>query len=150
METADMPVPRRSTACFLPAAVALVAIVGCGSGDSTSPETLAGSYTATTFLVTPDGQAPVNVLSQGGSLTLTLASDKSVTGTLHLPASATGAEPLTVTMNGTVTMSGSTVEFQQAADTFVRDLTWSVGTNALSVTNQRAGASVFTITLTRQ
>ena len=40
--------------------------------------------------------------------------------------------------------------FAQAADTFVRDLTWSVGTNTLSATNQRAGAGVFTITLTRQ
>jgi hypothetical protein len=53
-------------------------------------------------------------------------------------------------MNGTVVRNGSTIEFQQEADTFVRDLSWSVSTNTLSVVNQRAGAAVFTITLTRQ
>ena len=145
-----MQVLRRSRARFLAPVLALVAIIGCGGDGPTSPGNLAGSYAATTLQVTPDGQAPINVLSNGGSLTLTLNNDNSVTGTLNLPASVTGQQALTASMSGTVVVGNNTVAFQQTADTFVRDLTWSVGTNALSVTNQRAGAAVFTITLTRQ
>jgi hypothetical protein len=150
MEIVDMQMIRRSSARFLAPVLALVAIVGCGGDDPTAPGALAGTYVATTFQVAPDGQAPSNVLLLGGSLALTLDRGNSVTGALHIPASATGQEALMASMSGTVVVSGNTVKFAQAADTFVRDLTWSVGTNTLSATNQRAGAGVFTITLTRQ
>src|SRR5262245_10989209 len=147
MEIGEMQLLRRSTR-FLATALALVAVVGCGSDDPISPVPT-GTYTATTFQVTPDGQAAINVLSQGGTLTVTLSGDNSVAGQLHLPASLLGTE-LTANLTGTVAVSGNTVVFHQTTDTFVRDLTWTVGTNTLSVTNQRAGAATFTITLTRQ
>jgi hypothetical protein len=42
------------------------------------------------------------------------------------------------------------VQFQQTADTFVRDLTFTIVGNTLQATSQVAGAGSFTITLTRQ
>jgi hypothetical protein len=155
MEIVDMSVSRYSNARFLTRVLALVAIVGCGGTDTSSPNTnahgvLAGSYVATTFQVTPDGQGLIDVLAQGGSLTIVLESDNSVAGTLQIPASATGGQAVTASLNGTVSFSGNTVVFQAGGDTFVRNLTWTIGTNMLSVTNQHAGIAVFTIVLTRQ
>ena len=144
-----MQLLRRSNTHSLISILALVAIVGCGGDDAVSPSVPTGTFAATTFQVTPDGQAPINVLSQGGTLTVTLSGNNSVTGQLHLPASVIGTE-LTANLTGTVVVSGNTISFQQAVDTFVRDLDWIVGTNTLTVTNQRAGSAIFTITLTRQ
>jgi hypothetical protein len=42
------------------------------------------------------------------------------------------------------------VRFEQTADTFVRDRTFTVLGNTLQATNQTAGVASFTITLTRQ
>jgi hypothetical protein len=53
-------------------------------------------------------------------------------------------------MAGTVVQTGTTVRFEQTADTFVRDLTFTVVGNTLQTTSQVAGAGSFTITLTRQ
>jgi len=150
-----MSVSRYSNARFLTRVLALVAVVGCGGSDTSSPGknspgVLVGSYVATTFQVTPDGQGLIDVLAQGGSLTIVLGSDNSVAGTLQIPASATGGQAVTASLSGTVSVSGNTVVIQEAGDTFVRNLTWTVGTNTLSVTNQHAGIAVFTIVLTRQ
>jgi hypothetical protein len=132
--------------------LALVAVVGCGSDDPdpvSPPLVPAGTYVATTFQATPDGLGAINVLTAGGSLTVTVNANNSVNGTLTLPASVAGA-PFTASMSGVVVAAGVGVSLQQSEDSFVRDLIWTVGTNTLSVTNQRAGAAVFTITLTRQ
>jgi len=131
--------------------LALVAIVGCGGDDPLAPQLVAtGTYVATTFQATPDGLGAINVLTAGGSLTVTVGANNTVTGTLHLPASLAGQD-FTASMAGTVVARTGGVAFQQpSVDSFVRDLTWTVGTNTLSVTNQRAGAATFTVTLTRQ
>ena len=51
--------------------ILLAAVVfAAGCGDPTQPNSMVGEYTATTFLVTPDGQPSSNVLTQGGGLTL--------------------------------------------------------------------------------
>ena len=38
----------------------------------------------------------------------------------------------------------------QPADTFVRDLTWTIGNGQLPVVNQQAGSATFSIRLSRQ
>ncbi len=126
------------------------AIINCSSDEPTTPTLSAGTYSATTFRAVPTGQAPIDVLAAGGSLSVTIAADKSTTGTLNLPASVTGGAPFTATMTGTAVQTGSTVQFQQTADTFVRNLTWQLGTNTLTVVDQTAGGASFTITLKRQ
>jgi hypothetical protein len=115
----------------------------------TEPEDLAGSYSATVFKVTPAGQATIDVLAAGGSLTITITGNNTTSGTLSIPASLNGGVPFTASMEGTVTLSGSTVAFQQTADTFVRDLSWTFAGNSLSVSNQLVSGDAHTLTLTK-
>ena len=122
---------------------------GCGSDTPNQPSSIAGAYTATVFRVTPTGQPTIDVLAQGGSLSVTIASDNTANGSLSIPASVAGT-PFTASMTGTVAQTGTTVRFEQTPDTFVRDLTFTVVGNTLQATNQTAGVASFTITLTRQ
>jgi hypothetical protein len=139
---------RKIKGLMLPVASLVGFLVACGSTDSSN--TLAGTYSANVFTVTPAGQAPINVLAAGGSLSITIAASNSTSGSLAIPASINGGTAFNADMAGTASVSGSTVHFQQSADTFVRDLTWSHAGTTLSVTNQTAGSASYTITLTRQ
>ena len=60
-----------------------------------------------------------------------------------------GDVDLAASMNGSAVQSGNSVTFSQNADTFVRDLTWTVNGKLLQVVNKTAGGTSFTITLTR-
>jgi hypothetical protein len=124
-------------------------VSGCGSDAPTQQASIAGAYAATVFRVTPTGQPPIDVLAQGGSLSVTIASDNTASGSLSLPASVAGT-PFSASMAGTVVQTGTTVKFQQTADTFVRDLTFNIVGNTLQTTDQVAGVGSFTITLTRR
>jgi len=145
--------PLRSIRHFTVLAASSVlfsAASACGSDSPTqTSSSVAGAYVATVFRVTPDGQPTIDVLAQGGTLSINIASDNSTTGTLMLPASLFGS-PLSLSMTGTAVVSGSTVTFQQPGDTFVRDLTFTVAGNTLVVANQRAGDATFDVTLTKQ
>ena len=127
---------------------AALLLASCSDNDA-NPTTLAGTYNASAFTVTPSGQAAINVLSAGGSLTMTITSDGVVSGSMSLPASVTGGAPLVADMIGVATQSGTTVTFDQTADTFVRDLNWKLSAEGLSVTSQSAGSASYTITLAR-
>jgi len=140
--------PTRSWPLLLALAAAAPA---CTGGETLgSSNFLTGTYTASIFVVTPTGQAPINVLAAGGVLSITIAADGSTSGTLNVPASVTGGAPFIASMAGTATVTPLTVRFSQNADTFVRDLTWSRVGVALSVVDQVAGGSSFTITLLHQ
>ncbi len=133
------------------AAACTVVLFSGGCGDNTDPsDLLAGTYVATVFSVTPTGQAAINVLAAGGSLTIIIAANNTTSGDLFIPASINGGTAFNASMVGTATLTGTNVQFQQTADTFVRDLTWAFANNALSVSNQTAGSATHTITLTRQ
>lgn len=127
-----------------------ILLAACGGEDTTGPGGLQlGTYTATTFSVTPAGEAPINVLGEGGSLVITLQAGGTTTGTLTVPGSVTGGAPLVASMAGTVTVTSLTVTFQQTEDTFVRDLTWSRQGQIIAVNNQVVAGTSFTITLQR-
>ena len=154
----SLPLARRSFLAF--AAVAMLS--ACGSDkDPTGidddddndppagPPAIAGSYTATTFQATPSGQQMIDMLAQGSTLAIVIAENKSTTGALFIPAAITGDVDLAASMNGTAVQAGNSVTFSQNADTFVRDLTWTVNGKLLQVVNKTAGGTSFTITLTR-
>lgn len=124
----------------------------CGGGDDTTgPGGLqAGTYVATTFVVQPAGQAPINVLGAGGSLSITINANGTTSGALVVPAAVTGGAAVNESMAGTVTVTQLTVTFQQTADTFVRDLSWSRQGEVISVTNQVLAGATYTISLVRQ
>jgi len=74
--------------------------VGSDDPDPVLPGLVpAGTYVATMFQATPDGLRTINVLTAGGSLTVTVNADNSVNGTLYVPASVAGQD-LTASMTG--------------------------------------------------
>jgi hypothetical protein len=103
---------------------ALTFIACGGSDDSTQPLALAGNYTATEFTTT--GTSGVTFeLPAGSTLNITLNSNGSTTGHLHL-AATTGRPAFDADMAGTWVQTGSTVNFSQSADTFVRDMPFAI------------------------
>jgi hypothetical protein len=129
-------------------AISLVGFVSACE-ESTTPSSIVGTWVATSFQVTQTGQSPMNVLAAGGSLSITIASDNTTSGTLFLPASVTGGSALNASMAGTAVQSGNTIEFNQGADTFVRDATWTLVGNTMQGTWTGGGTAV-QVTLTRQ
>lgn len=125
-------------------------LTGCGDGETAPSNSVAGSYVATVFHVTPTGQALIDVLANGGSLMITISSSNTTTGSLNLPSSVTGGQPFIASMVGTVSVTNSSIGFHQSADSFVRDLSWERVGSTFRVTNQVAGGAAYTITLTRQ
>ena len=128
------------------------AAAGCGSNtpaDMDPNSSLAGSYHATVFSVTPTGQAAIDVLAANGSFVITISAANALSGLLSIPASVTGGSALSADMAGTAVVTGATVTFQQNADTFVRDLEWTRVGTSLTVVAQAAGSASFTITLAR-
>lgn len=141
-----------------PAVLGGVVVLSCttptGACGCSPPENaIVGTWTATQLNITPTGQAPIDALAAGGTLTIAISGSTATTGTLSLPASVTGGAPLNASMAGRAFLSstGTEVTFTQTADTFVRDLTWQrVGNTSLRVSNQVAGGASFTVILTRQ
>jgi len=110
----------------------LVLASACENSVSIDPDVLAGNYVATSFLVTPTGQAPIDVLAQGGSLTISIAADSTTTGLLSLPAGVLSPTGGTADMAGTITrLSDGTYKFNQSANSFIKQLTWQQFTDAL-------------------
>jgi hypothetical protein len=135
------------TGLMLFSLVGLPAVLSCG--DETGPnEAIAGTYTASTFTVTPTGEAPQDALAAGASMQIFLASNGTTTGTLTVPPTLTGGAPIEASMDGTFSRAGNTVTFDQLADTFVRDATWTLGTNTLSTTFVASDGTI-EVTLTR-
>ena len=124
-------------------------LAGCSDDDGTDISDVAGSYEATTFVVTPDGEGPIDVLAAGGFINITINANGTTTGDMFLPASVAGTDQA-FSMDGTASIVGSEqVAFDQVADSFFRELTFTIEAEELVVLEQRAGSAVFTITLTR-
>lgn len=129
-----------------------VVLLLCASAcrRATDPDPLVGTYLATTFQVTPSGQGVLNVLALGGTLGLNVANNYVTSGTLIIPASVNGGSTFTANLGGTAARTGSSVRFTQSADTFVRDLTFTLAENRLEAVDQVVGGTRYNIILTRQ
>lgn len=101
------------------------ALLACGS-STTSPSgnSAAGSYTAISFLTTGSAGQRNEILA-GSTLALNLNADGTASGNLHIAAS--GANPaFDADMAGTWTQTGFTVNISQSADTFVRNMPFTM------------------------
>jgi hypothetical protein len=134
----------------LAVATMTAAFAACGGDDPEQPTSLAGTYAATTLLFTPPDRPQIDVLAQGGALTLTIAADNRTSGTLSVPASAAGGTAFTASMAGTAVREGGLVHFEQSADSFVRDLVFTVGPNTLTARQTLSAGTGYTVTLTKQ
>lgn len=125
----------------------LVLFAGCGDGDgngSFSPtvDNVAGTYSATTFTANTTATGTVDLLALGASVTVTLAPDGSTTGNLFVPGIVVGGADVDEDLTGTWTLSGSTVTFNQTADTFIRDLDFAATENQLTSEGVFDGATL--------
>ena len=106
----------------VPALLGIAAMLACG--DSTSPSSPVGDYTAIVF-VTTDNTGATNQLAIGSTLNISLAANGTTTGHLHLAAS--GAQTLfDADMAGTWSRNGEVIDFAQTADTFVKDMSFTI------------------------
>ena len=105
-------------------ALSMSLAVGCS--DPLTPGSIIGTYFASTFALS--GGATEDVLAAGGSLTITFSAGGTTSGVLFVPAasSASGGMDFTADMAGTFVLEGDSVILTQDADSFVRDLTWTV------------------------
>lgn len=115
-----------STSCRIAGRIGLLgvaALVSCTVGDPFAPsvDNMAGAYTAGR-LVTADSSGVIDWLAAGGTLTLTLSSDGSMSGRLFLPGGGASGGDLDADMAGDWLLIGHTVSFGQVAQTFVREL----------------------------
>jgi hypothetical protein len=86
---------------------------------------VAGSYSATSFTVTESG-GTTNILAAGGSITLTLTAAGVTSGRLFVPGGAEDGGDFDEALTGTWTLQDSTVTLEHDADTFLRDMTFTV------------------------
>ncbi len=119
----------------IPLLLALAAVAGCGKDGPTGPSAadLAGTYTLTQLNTTVGG-VTTDQVQAGASMTLTLNADGTTGGALFVPAGGENGADLSANLAGTFTVDGQTVEFQQEADTFVRDMTFTFDGDGLSGT----------------
>ena len=116
---------RQSHMRIGPILLGIAALVGCG-GDSTAPSqsAAAGSYSAFQF-VTTGSSGQTNQLLIGSTVEITLASNGTTTGHLHLAAS--GSQPVfDADLAGTWSQTGDVIDFTQAVDNFLNDLLFTI------------------------
>jgi hypothetical protein len=102
-----------------------VAISAAACGDSNAPTGVpVGTYTAILFRTTgASGQR--DELAAGSTINLNLASNGTTSGHLHVAASASNPA-LDADMAGTWREAGDVVTFSQQADTFVKDMPFTL------------------------
>lgn len=111
------------------AVFSVVLLTACGGEDPTDESQIdvTGTYVATTFTITHGDGTTTDALAEGASLDITLEGDGSTSGTLEIPASLSeSGEDETYSLVGSWDLSGTTVTFDHDADTFVRDMPFSV------------------------
>ena len=134
-----MQILLRLTTAFVLAA----ALASCGDDDAFSPtvDNVSGTYSAASFtLSSPAGT--VDLLALGSVVAVTLAPNGTTTGELFVPGGAEDGGDLDADLTGTWTLSGSTVTFNQTADTFIRDAEFTAGLNRLTGVGSFGGQTI--------
>ena len=91
---------------------------------------MAGDYHATTLTAT-QATGTINLLLNGGALTLSLHQDGTTTGHLFVPGAGEGGADVDLDLPGTWTLTRNTVTFASDADTFIRDMPFTPELNRL-------------------
>ena len=121
--------------------VLLATLTACS--DPVTPESIAGTYEAGTF--TLSGQVSADVLAEGGSLTITLNADGTTSGSLLVPAALNEGVDFTADMAGTFSLVGDSLSFSQNADSFVRDMSWTVNGSDIEGSGTFSGTTIVVV-----
>lgn len=105
----------------------VTAVAACGSDSTGVNQSLVGFYAATQFTTTGTA-GQTNQLLAGSYVHINLNADGTTAGQLHLAPS--GSNPaFDADMAGTWRQKGMTVDISQNADTFVKDMTFTMVAN---------------------
>jgi hypothetical protein len=126
----------RSHYAWLVLALGAAALSACKNDD------LDGTYTATTFTYANTGAVAQDVLAAGGSISLTISHDMTTSGSMSIPASATGSSAFNVGLLGTAARDGDSVRLNLVQDSFLRDIIFTFDGSALSGTGTFSGVTV--------
>jgi hypothetical protein len=124
----------------------LLALGACDD-DPTAPSAPPGAYEATSWTGSSGGTT-TDVLAAGGSFTITLTPQGTTTGHLFIPDVVSGEGDIDSDLAGTWTQSGTIVNFDHTADTFVRDMPFTIQETTL-VGDRSFGDLRIRVTLTR-
>ena len=128
-------------------ATAALALFACGEASAPTVASVAGSYAATEFTVAEAGGAAVDYLDLGATITLTLSADGSTSGQLFVPDGGEGGGDFVASLLGTWALAGNVVSLAHEADTFLRDMTFTVDGGDLVGSATFSGATI-TVRLT--
>ena len=126
----------------------ILATAGCESSSGPSVDGVAGIYVAVTFASTTGG-VTTNHLAEGGAIQLSLLANGSTTGQVLLPGGNDDGSDWIASLTGTWTLSGNTIDLDHPADTFLRDMPFSVVGTTL-VGNRVFGDTRLRVTFVRQ
>jgi hypothetical protein len=110
--------------CSLLSIVLPALFLGCGDSTSPAADMAVGNYTAV-FFTSTGNSGQKNELAVGGSLILNLNANGTTSGHLHMVAPGGGPD-FDADMAGTWTRTGMIVDIDQPADTFVRDMPFTL------------------------
>jgi len=123
-----------------------VSVAGCS--ESTSVTDLVGLYQATEFSVVENG-VTTDWIAAGASVQMILNSNQTSAGTMFVPGGNSDGSDFSADLSGTWTIEDGKVTFEQAADSFIRNMAFAIAGDAL-VGDKMFGTSRVRITLTRQ
>ena len=117
----------------------MLSLVAVGFDPTT--ENVAGDYRLQA-LVTMSGGVWTDWRAAGATFTIALAPNGTTSGHVFIPGSDDGGGGFSVDLAGRWALSGETVTFAQAADSFVREMAFVVGENLLTGDHTFAGTRV--------
>lgn len=137
-----------SNARRLVTALAASAALGCENATGPSMAEVAGVYQATTLTTVTNGVS-TDQLAAGATLGITLQANGSTSGQFVVPGANEDGSDFVASMAGTWNLSGSTVSFQQSADSFMQAMTFAVRADTLAG-DEIFGDTRIIVLLTRQ
>ncbi len=96
-----------------------------GTVPSPDMAAVAGTYRAATFTMEEAG-VTTDWLARGARITLTLNSDGTTAGRLFVPGGGEGGSDFEEDLSGSWELSGTTLRLDHAAETFLRDMVFSL------------------------
>lgn len=133
---------------LITAAVSCVAAVCAACSDPATVESPAGSYVATSFTVR-EGSTTEDMLSAGASIDVTLTAARTTSGRLFVPDGSEQGRDLDADLTGSWSLDSCQVTLAHAADTFLRDMPFTVDSHGL-VGEATFGGARLRVVLERQ
>ncbi len=111
--------------------ITVAALVACSDAFKPTIDNVAGDYSVQT-LTTTDTSGTTDWVTAGATWTMSLAANGTTTGHLFIPGAGPGGADFNADMAGTWALADDSIYFDQVADSFVRDMSFSALENRLT------------------